>query len=123
MNPYQLARMNGELIEKKICDRFQLTYVNDVHDAEKDGVKYEIKSCQIEIGKTHKRKGRFILDEKDIELMKENAVFIFVVHDGQGKILRCAFVHGKKLLSEMNIKKILSWRSLMLHVEKVYYDL
>jgi hypothetical protein len=117
------SKSNGSLIEKVICEKFNLKYVNSLHDAEKDGVKYEIKSCQAEIGRSKKRKGRFVFSEKDIELMKENAVFIFVIHDGKGKILICAFVHGHKLLNEVSIKKVMSWRSLMYHVEKTYYDL
>lgn len=66
-----------------IAKHLNLTLVlNNGHDAEKDGVYYEIKSCQKYISAsdftTKRRKGRFILEKKDFEGDK---VFIFIVFD------------------------------------------
>ena len=124
MNYYQLAKTNGSMVEQRVCEIFGLHYINDRYDAEKDGEKYEIKSCEeyITDGK-RKRKGRFIIEEKDRELMEEGVTFIFVVHNGDGKLRRCAWVNGKRLLRELNISRNLSWESLLLHVDKLYYDL
>ncbi|MGC8654369.1 MAG: hypothetical protein ACP5US_10310 [Candidatus Kryptoniota bacterium] len=124
MNNYQLAKKNGNMVEEKVCQIFGLNYVGDTYDAEKDGKKYEIKSCaEMVTDGNRKRKGRFVIEDKDRELMEKGVTFIFVLHNGDGKLHRCAWVDGAKLLREMNVPRNLSWDSLLLHIDKLFYDL
>ncbi len=76
---------NGHYAEELVADRFHLKLVRGDYDVEdENGTKYEVKSCQKFVAEDkRKRRGRFVLEEKDFENNGEGKKFIFVVLDGK----------------------------------------
>ena len=98
MNHYTLSKTNGSKMEKRVSEAMGIDMVNKKWDGEKDGQKYEIKSCQEFVKeKRGRRRGRFIFKEEDFEDV--DVIFIFLVQDGEGA------VNGRKL----SVREFLNW--------------
>ena len=64
MNHYTLSKINGLRMEQRVSEMMGIDIVNKKWDGEKDGQKYEIKSCQEFVRERGKRRrGRFIFKE------------------------------------------------------------
>lgn len=98
MNHYTLSKVNGMRMEQRASEMMGIDIVNKKWDGEKDGQRYEIKSCQKFVkNRRGRRRGRFTFKEEDF--MDVNVIFIFLVHDENG------IIEGRKL----SVREFLNW--------------
>lgn len=98
MNHYTLSKVNGMRMEQRASEMMGIDIVNKKWDGEKDGQRYEIKSCQKFVkNRRGRRRGRFTFKEEDF--MDVDVIFIFLVHDENG------IIEGRKL----SVREFLNW--------------
>jgi hypothetical protein len=113
------ASLNGKLIETKVKMLIpEIQINNELIDAELNGTKVEIKSCQKwvvdDYRSTSRRYGRFCFEKKQHkELCSKNGFYTFLVHEGDEIFYFCKFPAKKLHLPEFSGNRGISWRTIV----------